>query len=57
MQALDPKYRGVVYLFYYEDYPVKRIAQCLGLTQTTVRTRLDRARKQLKLLLGGEDRG
>ena len=57
LQALDPKYRGVVYLFYYEDYPVKRIAQCLGLTQTTVRTRLDRARKQLKLLLGGEDRG
>ena len=57
LQALDPKYRGVVYLFYYEDYPVKRIAQCLGLTQTTVRTRLDRARKQLKQLLGGEDRG
>ena len=57
LQALDPKYRGVVYLFYYEDYPVKRIAQCLGLTQTTVRTRLGRARKQLKQLLGGEDRG
>lgn len=57
LQSLDPKYRGVVYLFYYEDYPVQRIAQSLGLTQTTVRTRLDRARKQLRLLLGGEDRG
>ena len=54
---LEPKYRGVVYLFYYEDRSVRQIARDLGLTETAVRTRLVRARKQLKALLGGETHG
>ena len=56
-QAIDRlplAYRGIVYLYYYEEYPVKRIAAALGLTETAVRSRLDRARKQLKKTLGGE---
>lgn len=51
---LPPKYRGVVYLYYYEDCSVRQIADRLSLSETAVRTRLDRARKQLRRLLGGE---
>ncbi len=57
LQSLDPKYRGIVYLFYYEDCSVRQIAERLDLNEATVRTRLDRARKQLKRLLGGETYG
>lgn len=53
IEALPSGYRGVVYLYYYEDYPVSRIAAALGLSETAVRSRLFRARKQLKELLGG----
>ena len=53
IQSLPPNYRGVVYLYYYEDYPVKRIASALRLSETAVRSRLDRARKLLKQSLGG----
>ena len=55
--ALPVKYRGVVYLFYYEDCTVRQIAQQLSLSETAVRTRLDRARKQLRALLGGDEHG
>ena len=54
---LPPRYRGVVYLFYYEDCSVREIADRLSLSETAVRTRLDRARKQLRVLLGGETHG
>lgn len=54
IDALPPKDRGIVYLYYYEDYPVKRIAAALGMSETAVRSRLDRARKRLKRDLGGE---
>ena len=54
MLRLAPKYRGVVYFFYYEDCSVRQIADRLSLSETAVRTRLDRARKQLRRLLGGE---
>lgn len=57
LQSLDPKYRGAVYLFYYEDYSVRQIAESLGLSEGVVRVRLNRARKQLKRLLGGETNG
>lgn len=54
IDALPPDYRGVVYLYYYEEYPVRRIAAALGLSETAVRSRLDRARKRLRKKLGGE---
>ena len=53
MQALGPAYRTVLYLYYYEDLPVAQVAQILHLSQTAVRSRLDRGRKQLKARLGG----
>ena len=41
-------------MFYYEGYSAKEIAGYLGVPAATVRTRLARARKRLKLELGGE---
>ena len=54
LQKLQATDRGIVYLFYFEDYPVKRIAKALGMTETAVRSRLSRARDRLKQILGGE---
>lgn len=54
MDRLDPKYRAVLYLYYYEDLPVEQVARILSLTGTAVRSRLDRGRKQLRALLGGD---
>ena len=51
---LDPKYRDVVYLFYYEQYTAPEIAKILGKKENTVYTRLARARGLLKEKLGGE---
>ena len=51
---LPDAYKTVVYMYYYEGYSVKEIASSLGCLQTTVRSRLSRARSLLKKVLGGE---
>lgn len=48
VMALDPKYRVVIYLYYYEQYTVKEIAQLLRISSSCVSTRLFRARELLK---------
>ena len=53
--TLPPERRVVVTLFYYEDMTVEEIAKCLGIPQGTVKSRLSRARKQLKEMLCGEE--
>ena len=40
--------RAVLYLFYYEGYSTQEVGELLGLSQTAVTTRLQRARKKLK---------
>ena len=51
-----PESMGVViHLYYQEGYSGKAIAGLLGLEPSTVRTRLQRARAQLKISLGGVD--
>ena len=55
VMALPPKERAAVHLFYYEDMPVREIAHVLGTSPGAVKTRLSRARKQLKESLGDED--
>lgn len=52
--ALAPKYRLCVYLYYYEDYSVREVAETLGAKESTVQTRLARAREMLKQTLSGE---
>ena len=46
--TLKPKYREVLYFYYYHDYDVKALAKLLGISENTIKTRLVRARKQLK---------
>lgn len=52
---LPEKYRIVVHLHYYEGYSVKEISEILKRNQSTIKTRLFRAREQLQQLLKGED--
>ena len=54
VMRLPKNYRQVTHLFYYEGYSVKEIAGILGIRETTVTTRLSRARKKLKDQLKGE---
>ena len=48
VMALPEKYRTVLYLFYYEEYSVKEIAELLDVSPSVVTTRLNRARQALK---------
>lgn len=52
---LPPKYRTVIYLYYYEGYSAKEIAALLGEKPATVFTRLDRGRQKLRLYLEQEE--
>ncbi|MBD5128962.1 MAG: sigma-70 family RNA polymerase sigma factor [Ruminococcaceae bacterium] len=53
VMALPEKYRTIVHLYYFEDMSVAEIAGTLGTRQSTVKTRLSRARDKLKTLLKG----
>ena len=52
--ALPREYKTVVYMYYYEGYSGEEIARYLHCPHATVRTRLARARKLLKQMLGGD---
>ena len=54
LAKLPPNLRGAVHLFYFEQLSVRQIAEILHLSETAVHSRLFRARKQLKKLLGGD---
>ena len=45
---LPAKYRDVIYLYYYEGYPTKVIADLLKTNDAAIRTRLKRGREILK---------
>ena len=45
---LPVKQKTVIYLHYVEGYQIKEIADILGITQSAVKTRLLRGRKQLR---------
>ncbi len=51
IKELPAKSRIVIYLFYYEDYSSKEIAEILHIKEPTVRTRLVAARKMLRAKL------
>lgn len=48
---LNEDMRAVVVLFYYEGFSIKEIAGILKLSESNVKTRMFRARKQLKEIL------
>ncbi|MBQ9141834.1 MAG: sigma-70 family RNA polymerase sigma factor [Lachnospiraceae bacterium] len=54
VMQLSPKYRIVVHLYYFEGYSVKEMAKLLRIRETTIQTRLMRARAKLKEVLENE---
>ena len=52
---LPEKARTAVHLYYAEGYSAEEISRLMHVPAATVRTRLHRARRQLKELLGGND--
>ena len=48
VMSLPKKYRQVIHLYYYEDCSTAEIADILGISRTTVTTRLLRGREKLK---------
>ena len=55
VKRLPQKYRDVIFLYYYESYSVKEIAELMDKKEATVLTWLNRARKKLKEMLKGVD--
>lgn len=53
VMELPLKYREVIYLFYFEELPIKEIAEVTQVKENTVKTRLRRAKDLLKERLEG----
>lgn len=51
VKKLPQQYRTAVILYYYEDLPISQIAKITNTSAVTVKQRLSRARKQLKIIL------
>lgn len=51
---LPEKYREVLYLYYYEEYTVKEMAEILKRKESTLQTQLATARKKLRFHLEKE---
>ena len=45
IHRLDTKYREIIILYYYDELKIKDIAKILKIPQGTIKTRLNRARK------------
>lgn len=54
VMALPEKYREAIYLYYYEGYAVREIAEMLGRSEATINAHLSRGRGKLRDALGGE---
>lgn len=55
VMALPKKYSSVIFLYYYEGYAIREIANLLGKNENTVNSLLQRARKKLRLKLEEEE--
>lgn len=55
VMKLPEKYRVAIHLFYYEDMAVKDIADCLQISEGSVKMRLSRGRDLLKERLTEDD--
>lgn len=51
--SLPQKYKSIIYLYYYEGYSTKEISRMMKLNESTLRTRMTKARQLLKEKIGG----
>lgn len=54
LQTIPDKYRITIYLHYYEGYKINEIAKILKTTSGTIKSRLSRAKQQLKNIMGDD---
>ena len=54
LYQLPKDYRNILYLYYYEEYSIKEIAEILGKNQNTVNSKLSRGRNRLKKIMEAE---
>ena len=52
VEQLPPAGRAVIHLFYYEGMSVREIARTLNISESNTKTRLSRARDQLRQIMG-----
>ena len=57
VQALDPKYREPLVLYYFEDMDYKEIGEILKMPVSTVGIRLQRGKGMLKKIVGKNEEG
>lgn len=58
LDTVDEKYRVILILYYVEGFKISEIAQILDLNENTVKTRLSRAREQIReAYMGGPGEG
>lgn len=55
VMSLPEKYSSVIFLYYYEGYTIREIAELLGKNVNTVNSLLQRARKKMKIKLEEEE--
>ncbi len=55
MLSLPVKYRDVLYLYYFEEIKIKEISEILDISLSGVKTRLQRGKEKMKVLL--QERG
>lgn len=53
VMKLPEKYREVIHLYYYEEMKIPEMAEALETNESTVKTRLKRARESLSVMLKG----
>ncbi|UOR13717.1 sigma-70 family RNA polymerase sigma factor [Halobacillus amylolyticus] len=53
VNGLRDTYRDAIILFYYHDLPIKEISKIMDIPENTVKTYLQRGKKQLKTILEG----
>ena len=56
MKGLPEKYRLSLYLYYYEEYSAREIAQVMGVSESAVGQYLARGRRKLRSIITDEER-
>ena len=55
VSGLGESLRTVTVLFYYDDMPIREISRALGITEGTVKARLNRARAKLRIAMSEQE--
>ena len=56
MKGLPEKYRISLYLYYYEEYSAREIAEVMGVSESAVGQYLTRGRRKLRTIITDEER-